>query len=51
MAIFIHPDNEALIECIDGSNKYPPVTAYEDTYNRLFVTYEKYSEKNYKANT
>ena len=42
MAIFIHPDNDSLIESIDGSNKYPPVTAYEDAYRRLFVTYEKY---------
>uniref|UniRef100_A0A1X7TWL7 Fe2OG dioxygenase domain-containing protein n=1 Tax=Amphimedon queenslandica TaxID=400682 RepID=A0A1X7TWL7_AMPQE len=46
MAIFIHPDNDSLIECIDGSNKYPPVTAYEDSYRRLFVTYEKYDKTN-----
>ena len=39
LAIFIHPDHETVIECIDGSNKYPPITAYEDTYQRLFRTY------------
>uniref|UniRef100_UPI0037E93394 uncharacterized protein n=1 Tax=Semicossyphus pulcher TaxID=241346 RepID=UPI0037E93394 len=26
MAFFVHPDDEALITCCDGSNKYPPVT-------------------------
>ena len=42
LAIFIHPDHETVIECIDGSNKYPPITAYEDTYQRLFNTYQNY---------
>ena len=46
MAIFIHPDNGALISCIDGSDKYPAITAYEDTYRRLFVTYQKYDKSN-----
>ncbi|XP_062843726.1 uncharacterized protein si:dkey-10o6.2 [Trichomycterus rosablanca] len=39
LAFFVHPDNEALITCFDGLNKYPPVTAlnyllsrFEDTY-------------------
>ncbi|KAM4573534.1 uncharacterized protein PAE49_008329 [Odontesthes bonariensis] len=27
LAFFLHPDDEALITCCDGSNKYPPVTA------------------------
>ena len=43
IAIFIHPDHETVIECIDGSNKYPPITAYEDTYQRLFRTYKNNS--------
>lgn len=41
MVIFIHPDYEALIECTDGSNKYPPVTAYEDTSKRISLTFKK----------
>lgn len=39
IAIFIHPDDEELIECVDGSGKYPPVTAYDDTYQRLYNSY------------
>ncbi|KAG8012335.1 hypothetical protein GBF38_020054 [Nibea albiflora] len=27
LAFFVQPDDEALITCCDGSNKYPPVTA------------------------
>lgn len=27
LAYFVQPDDEALITCCDGSNKYPPVTA------------------------
>ena len=38
MAFFVHPDNEVMVECID-SNKYPPISAREDTDRRLAVTY------------
>ncbi|CAK6954499.1 uncharacterized protein si:dkey-10o6.2 [Scomber scombrus] len=41
LAFFVQPDDEALITCIDGSNKYPPVTAgaylierFNDSYGR-----------------
>ncbi|XP_056138218.1 uncharacterized protein si:dkey-10o6.2 [Lampris incognitus] len=41
LAFFVQPDDEALITCCDGSNKYPPVTSgaylterYNDTYGR-----------------
>ncbi|KAM7415089.1 hypothetical protein PAMA_019764 [Pampus argenteus] len=27
LAFFVHPDDEALITCCDGSNRYPPITA------------------------
>ena len=40
MAFFVHPDNEVMAECIDGSNKYPPITAREDTDRRLNATYK-----------
>ena len=39
IAFFVHPDNEVLVECIDGSNKYTPVTAQEDTDSRLKNSY------------
>ncbi|XP_028287740.1 UPF0676 protein C1494.01-like [Parambassis ranga] len=41
LAFFVHPEDEALITCCDGSNKYPPVTAgayllerFNDSYGR-----------------
>ncbi|CAJ1055965.1 -oxoglutarate-dependent dioxygenase htyE-like [Xyrichtys novacula] len=41
MAFFVHPDDDSLITCCDGSDKYPPVTAggylierFEDSYGR-----------------
>ena len=39
IAFFVHPDNDVLVETIDGSNKYPPVTAQEDTHRRLKQSY------------
>ncbi|XP_055778207.1 uncharacterized protein si:dkey-10o6.2 [Salvelinus fontinalis] len=41
LAFFVQPDNEALITCFDGSNKYPPVKSgaylserFNDSYGR-----------------
>ncbi|XP_038053832.1 2-oxoglutarate-dependent dioxygenase htyE-like isoform X2 [Patiria miniata] len=31
IAFFGHPDNDAVIECIDKSNKYPPITCLDYT--------------------
>ncbi|XP_065899340.1 uncharacterized protein [Dysidea avara] len=39
IAFFAHPDNKCLIKCIDGSNKYPPITAEDDLHERLARTY------------
>lgn len=39
IAIFMHPDYQELIKCVDGSDKYPPVLAYDDTYQRLNKSY------------
>ena len=44
MAFFVHPDNEIMVECIDGSNKYPPISAREDTDRRLTVAYEVFAK-------
>ena len=41
IAIFIHPDHDTVIRCLDNSSKYPEVTAYEDTARRLDITYDK----------
>ncbi len=40
VAFFVHPDNEVLVETIDGSNKYSPVTAQEDTEKRFLYSYD-----------
>nr|XP_046250198.1 2-oxoglutarate-dependent dioxygenase htyE [Scatophagus argus] len=39
LAFFVHPDDEALIACCDGSNKYPPVTAAAYLLERFSDTY------------
>lgn len=39
IAFFLHPDNDVLIECVDGSNKYPPVLAAENAIKRAKVNY------------
>ena len=39
IAFFVHPDNETVIECIDGSNKYPPITAADDIAQRFAKSY------------
>ena len=44
MAFFVHPDNEVMVECIDGSKKYPPILAREDTDRRLAVTYAAFAK-------
>ncbi|XP_072242463.1 uncharacterized protein [Leuresthes tenuis] len=41
LAFFVHPDDEALITCFDGSNKYPPVTSGAYLVERLSETYVK----------
>ena len=33
-AVFIHPDADTVVECIDGSNMYPALVAGEDTRRR-----------------
>ncbi|XP_040894879.1 UPF0676 protein C1494.01 [Toxotes jaculatrix] len=39
LAFFVQPDDEALITCCDGSNKYPPVTAGEYLIERFNDSY------------
>ncbi|KAM7397129.1 hypothetical protein PAMP_020126 [Pampus punctatissimus] len=39
LAFFVQPDDEALITCCDGSNRYPPVTAGAYLIERFNETY------------
>ncbi|XP_036962193.1 UPF0676 protein C1494.01 isoform X2 [Acanthopagrus latus] len=39
VAFFVQPDDEALITCCDGSNKYPPVTAGDYLIERFSESY------------
>ncbi|KAM7002786.1 uncharacterized protein LKV04_004005 isoform 3-T3 [Tautogolabrus adspersus] len=39
LAFFVHPDNEALISCCDGSDKYPPITAGDYLIERFKKSY------------
>ncbi|XP_028407443.1 2-oxoglutarate-dependent dioxygenase htyE-like [Dendronephthya gigantea] len=38
-AFFVLPENTTMVECLDGSNKYPPVTALDYLNQRLGDTY------------
>ncbi|XP_068169907.1 uncharacterized protein [Antennarius striatus] len=38
VAFFLHPDDDALIKCLDGSNKYPPITGRAYGMERLYAT-------------
>lgn len=39
LVLFTDPDLEEIIECVDGSNKYPPLTSGEWKRRRLLATY------------
>ncbi|XP_077425740.1 uncharacterized protein LOC144054315 isoform X1 [Vanacampus margaritifer] len=39
LAFFVHPDNETVVSCIDGSDKYPPVQSRAFVFERLKDTY------------
>ncbi|XP_046551294.1 2-oxoglutarate-Fe(II) type oxidoreductase hxnY-like [Haliotis rubra] len=40
VALFVDPDDEVVIECLDGSSKYKPVTSYDYVRDRLRATYQ-----------
>ncbi|XP_067037881.1 uncharacterized protein [Acropora muricata] len=40
LVFFVHPDDETLVKCLDGSEKYPAVTAHNYLWQRLNATYE-----------
>jgi len=39
LVLFTDPDHDEMVECIDGSNKYPPITSGEWKRQRLLATY------------
>ncbi|XP_028857284.1 2-oxoglutarate-dependent dioxygenase htyE [Denticeps clupeoides] len=39
LAFFVHPDDQAVITCCDGSNKYPPVKALDYLMERFGESY------------
>lgn len=39
LAFFVHPDDMVIIECLDGSNKYPAITSMGYLQQRFAVTY------------
>ncbi|XP_055356093.1 uncharacterized protein LOC129601330 [Paramacrobiotus metropolitanus] len=39
MAFFVHPDDNYVIRCLDGSEKYPPISAGEYLQERFKQTY------------
>ncbi|XP_073706260.1 uncharacterized protein [Garra rufa] len=41
LAFFVHPDNEAIITCCDGSNKYPPINSVDYLLSRFQDSYGK----------
>ena len=34
-AVFVHPDADTLISCLDGGDKYPDILAGKHTRNRI----------------
>ncbi|XP_056622264.1 uncharacterized protein si:dkey-10o6.2 isoform X2 [Triplophysa dalaica] len=44
LAFFVHPDNEAIISCCDGSDKYPPVNSIDYLLSRFKESYGKKSD-------
>ena len=41
---FAVPDNDAIIECADGSNKYPPTSAKEYLFNEWYKIHDEDKE-------
>lgn len=40
LVFFADPDNDTLITCMDGTDKYPPITAAEWIKRKLRATYK-----------
>lgn len=40
LVLFYDPDDETIVTCLDGSNKYPPIKAGDWLYQQLHSTYK-----------
>jgi len=40
LVLFYDPDDDTMITCLDGSNKYPPIRARDWIYQQLHSTYK-----------
>lgn len=40
LVLFYDPDDDIMITCLDGSNKYPPIRARDWIYHQLHSTYK-----------
>ncbi|XP_072322174.1 uncharacterized protein [Scyliorhinus torazame] len=39
LAFFVHPDNDVIVTCCDGSEKYPPTNTLQYLMGRINATY------------
>lgn len=39
IAFFVHPDDKLMIECLDKSNKYEPISSIDYLNSRFKATY------------
>ena len=40
LAFFVHPDDHVMIECLDKSNKYEPISSIDYLNMRFAATYK-----------
>ncbi|XP_039598532.1 proline hydroxylase buaE [Polypterus senegalus] len=40
IAFFVQPDNDVMVSCLDGTNKYPPVNALQYLEDRFATSYK-----------
>lgn len=42
IAFFLHPDDDYMVRCLDGNNKYPPISGKEYLRERMYASFTKY---------
>jgi isopenicillin N synthase-like dioxygenase len=46
IAFFLHPDDQYMVQCLDGSNKYPPISGKDYLREKMFKSFTKYFGEN-----
>ncbi|OQV26185.1 hypothetical protein BV898_00305 [Hypsibius exemplaris] len=46
IAFFLHPDDEYMVQCLDGGNKYPPISGKDYLREKMFKSFTKYFGEN-----